>query len=98
MTQHESMREEVMTAIKHGQMMKRLRENEDFKAYMDLRDNIAKSLVSNCSGKDELTEKRIIEQMKAYSVELNVQEGLLQSGELAIEELAQLNNESTTEV
>jgi len=88
-----SLRQELVEAIELKELMERLLKNKDFEKYMDLWDNIAKSLVTNCSGKDVVTEKRVFDQMKAYSNILNMHDGLLMSGGLAQEQLNELNQE-----
>ena len=88
-----TLRQELTEAIEFGELMERLLADKDFKQYMEVWDNISKSLVANCSGKDAVTEKRIFEQMKVYSGIIAMSDGLTTSGNLAKVQLIELNQE-----
>ena len=90
----DSMRKELTSAIEAGHDMKALMKDEAFtKFYKNITGELATSLALNYSYKDSITRKRIEEQMIFCSGFVNYIDGLMVAGELAQEQLVELNSE-----
>ena len=90
----DTMRKELTQAIDASDKMQALMNEDTFKEfYTEITEKLAMNLAINYAYKDEVTRKRIEEQMIMCSGFANYVEGVIQSGLIAKEQLVELNSE-----
>ena len=90
----ENMRKELTDAIEAGDNMQALMEQDTFKEfYTNITEKLAMNLALNYSYKDDVTRKRIEEQMIFCSGFANYIDGVIASGGIAREQILELNAE-----
>jgi len=90
----ENMSKELTDAIEASDNMQALMEQDTFKEfYTTLTEKLPMNLAINYAYKDDVTRKRIEEQMIMCSGFANYIQGVINSGEIAKEQLAELNAE-----
>ena len=90
----ENMSKELTDAIEASDNMQALMEQDTFSIlYKKLTETLPMNLAINYAYKDDVTRKRIGEQMIMCSGFANYIQGVINSGEIAKEQLAELNAE-----